>query len=206
MSDRPPDFALLRAVEILEKIAKERARPIAPPPPVEHPIVLASDRLTLQIGKTRRREIERVIGRGTAYPAKGFHSYAVAPPADSRPSGASSALRTSYPKETQPDGAPKRWLLSVFYRGDLLFGVEHYIPKVKGIPPMPLSTPGIVRLEPGGFRLGGALNALGYFVPAHGGPSPVVYSLCFEARFPAGVAWIMGNAGRIERFAVYGAE
>lgn len=188
MSDRPPDFALLRAVEILEKIAKERAQPVAPPTPVGHPVLLASDRLSLQIGTTRKRDVERVLRAGTSYPAKGFHTYAVAPP------------------QTQPDDAPKRWLLSLFYRGDLLFGAEHYIPKIKGIPPMPLATPGSVRLEPGGFCLGGALNALGYFVPAHGGPSPVIYSLCFEARFPGGVAWIMGNAGRIERFAIYGAE
>jgi hypothetical protein len=188
MSDRPPDFALLRAVDILEKIAKERAQPIVPPPLVDHPVVLATDRCTLAIGKTRRREIERVFGRGQSYPAKGFHTYAVAPP------------------ETQPDDAPKRWLLSVFYRGDLLFGMEHYIPKVKGLPPMPLTTPGIIRVEPGAFRVGGPLNSVGYFVPAHGGPSPVIYALSFEARFEGGVAWIMGNAGRIERLAIYGAE
>jgi hypothetical protein len=188
MSDRPPDFALLRAVEILEKIAKERSQPIAPPPNVDHPVVLETPRCRLEIGKTRRRDVERAFGRGHSYPAKGFHTYAVAPP------------------ETQPEGAPKRWLLSVFYRGDLLFGVEHYIPKVKGLPPMPLSTPGIIRVEPGGFRLGGPMNAAGYFVPAHGGPSPVIYSLSFEARFAGGVAWLMGNGGRIERLAIYGAE
>jgi hypothetical protein len=50
------------------------------------------------------------------------------------------------------------------------------------------------------------MNALGYFVPAHGGPSPVVYELSFEARFEGGVAWIMGNGGRNERFAIYGSE
>ncbi|HXF33799.1 MAG TPA: hypothetical protein VN603_04450 [Candidatus Acidoferrales bacterium] len=188
MTDRPPDFALLRAVEILEKIAKERSQPIAPPPNVEHQIVLACERCTFAVGKTRRREVERVLGRGQSYPAKGFHTYAVAPP------------------ETQPDGAPSRWLLSLFYRGDLLFGVEHYIPKIQGAPPMPLSTPGVVRVEPGGFRLGGAMNDLGYFVPAHGGPSPVVFALSFEARFDGGVVWIMGNGGHIERLAIYGAE
>jgi hypothetical protein len=187
VSGRPPDFALLRAVEILERIAKERAQPNAPPVSVEFPITLAADRCTFAIGKTRRREVEHAFGRGHSYPAKGFHSYMIAP------------------YETQADDAPKRWLLSVFYRGDLLFGVEHYIPKVKVLPPMPLATPGTLRIEPGGFKLGGPLHSLDYFVPAHGGPSPVVYSLSFEARFAGGVAWVMGNGGRIERLAIYGA-
>jgi hypothetical protein len=186
MSDRPPDFALLRAVEILERIAKERMQPNAPPPMVDYPVTLACERCTLAIGKTRRRDVERAFGRGYDYPAKGFRSYAVAP------------------YETQADDAPKRWLLSVFYRGDLLFGVEHYIPKVKSIPPMALTTPGTLAIQPGGFKLQGPLNALEYFVPAHGGPSPVIYSLSFEARFAGGVAWIMGNAGSIERLAIYG--
>lgn len=186
MSDRPPDFALLRAVEILEKIAKERSRPNAPPPPVDHPVVLATDRGTFAIGTTRRTSVERIFGRGYPYPAKGFHTYAIPPP------------------EVPSEGQPKRWLLSLFYRGDLLFGVEYYIPKVSGLPNMPLATPGTIRVSPGEFKLGGPLNALGYFVPAHGGPSPVVYKLCFEARFAGGVAWIMGNQGRIERIAIYG--
>lgn len=188
MTDRPPDFALLRAVDILERIAKDRVQPNEPPPPVEHPVVLASDRCTLALGKTRRHEIERAFGRGVEYPAKGFRSYGVAP------------------WEPQPEGAPRRWLLSVFYRGDVLFGVEHYIPKVRGIPPMALTTPGVLRIEPGGFKLTGPLHSLDYFKPAHGGPSPVVFALAFEARFTGGVAWLMGNAGRIERIAIYGAE
>ena len=47
-------------------------------------------------------------------------------------------------------------------------------------------------------------NALGAsFVPARGGPGPLVFELSFEARFPGGVAYAMGNYGAIQRIVLY---
>lgn len=184
--ERPPDFAMLRALDILERIANQKAQPVVPVVPVAHPVEIACDKCTFAIGKTRRSEIEYLFGRGYAYPAKGFHTYAVAP------------------HELPPEAGVKRCLLSVFYRGDLLFGIEHYIPRVKGIPPLSLSPTGALRVVPGEFKLGGALRDLGYFVPAQGGPSPIIYAQSFEARFSGGVAWLMGNDAQIERIAIYG--
>jgi len=80
MSDQrpPPDFATLRAVEILASIALgARKNPILPPPPIDRPVVLFNETQAFAIGTTTRAEVERALGTGFPFPAKGWHTYAV---------------------------------------------------------------------------------------------------------------------------------
>jgi hypothetical protein len=52
----PPDFAMLRAVEILAGLAeRKRDTPLTPPPPIDRPVILFNEMRSLEIGKTARR-------------------------------------------------------------------------------------------------------------------------------------------------------
>lgn len=181
MSEKPPpDFAMLRAVEILAKMHERvRSTPNTPPAPIDRPVLLQSERLTLQVAKTKRSGVERELGIAFSYPARGWHTYA-----------------------TSESGT--RCLLSAFYKSGILVAVELYVPRGPHAPNLQARNFGGFRLEPGGVRVGMLVNAIPQpFTPAVGGPGKVVYDQAFEARFPGGVAYAMAAKGVIERLTVY---
>ena len=181
--DKPaPDFAMKRAVDILASIYEtNRAKRNVPPAPLDRPVVLANENLVFALGTTTREQVERVFGVGFAYPIRGWHTYA--------------------PRE---DGA--RHFLSLFYANGSLVALEHYVPKAGGAPGLAARDYGPFRLSPGDVALGTATATLDErYTVAVGGPAPVVYAEAYEARFPGGVAYVMGNGGRIERLGLYAA-
>jgi hypothetical protein len=176
----PPDFAMLRAVEIMAKfVEKQRAKPPVPPAPLDGPVFLFNETQPLEIGKTTREQCERAFGTGFPFPAQGWHSYAM-----------------------RHDGAPA--LLSLFYQGEMLVGAEHYYMKGKTTPALAPRNLGSFRIVPGEIELGYAFAKLpDDYVPAIGGPGAQVYMVTYEARYPGGVAYLMGNDGKIERIVLY---
>jgi hypothetical protein len=181
--DRPaPDFAMVRAVEILASIAtRSRSAPIVPPPPIDRPVILFNEMRTFEIGKTTRREVERDLGVGFTYPAKGWSTYAVR------------------------FGGTRR-LLSAIFRHDVLTGVEFYLPKGDGAPALAPRDWGDFRLIPGEVSIGMALTSLDErYTPAVGGPAQLVYASAYEIRFPGGLGYVMGNDGVAERLVLYAA-
>jgi hypothetical protein len=181
--DRPPDFAMLRAVEILASLAeRKREMPLTPPPPIDRPVVLFNEKRTLQLGVTLRRDIQRDFGRGAEYPSAGWWTY---------------ALRF----------AGSRRFLSVIFRNDVLTGVELYLPKVASVPNLAPNFWGDFRLVPGEVAIGAALSSLDErFTKAVGGPGRVMYAQAYEIRFPGGLGYVMGNGGNAERLVLYAAE
>ncbi|HEY9179756.1 MAG TPA: hypothetical protein VIO32_03490 [Candidatus Baltobacteraceae bacterium] len=181
MSEKPPpDFAMLRAVEILSQMHQgARQKPNVPPKPIDRPVLLQSERLTLAVAKTKRVQVERELGIAFSYPARGWHTYA------SNESG-------------------QRCLLSAFYKSGVLVAAELYVPRGPHAPNLEARNFGGFRLEPGGVRVGMLTNAIPEpFTPAVGGPGKVVYDSAFEARFPGGVAYAMAAKGIIERLTIY---
>jgi hypothetical protein len=182
MSDeRPaPDFAMVRAVEILASIAmRQQQAPIVPPPPIDRPVVLFNETQTFALGTTLRRTVERTLGLGFTYPGKGWHTYATR-------------------------GGGERRLLSAFYRDDVLAAVEYYLPKTAGAPALAPRDLGDFRLIPGEVALGMGLASLdARYITAVSGPSPIIYAQAYEIRFPGGIGYVMGNAGRAERLVLY---
>jgi len=177
---RPPDFAMLRAVEILASL-HERVRNAenSPPEPIDEPILLASPALTLQIARTKRTEVERVLGAGFSYPARGWHTYAI-------------------------DERGERCLLSAFYKNAILVAAEIYFPLGPRAPKLRAYDAGGFALEPPGVRVGMRAAAIASpFAPAIGGPAKVVYDAAYEARFPGGVAYAMGAKGIVQRLTLY---
>jgi hypothetical protein len=189
MSDDAPDFAMQRAVEILASIYEQnRARRNVPPAPLDRPVVLATERLVFALAATTRAEVEHAFGVAFSYPMRGWHTYAA-----------------------REDGA--RNFLSLFYAGACpepgrrtLVALEYYVPKADRAPGLAARDYGALRLSPGDVALGATTGSLDpRYVVAVGGPAPVVYAEAYEARFPGGVAYVMGNAGRIERLGLYAA-
>lgn len=178
-----PDFAMLRAVEVLASIVEKRlTQPNVPPPPIDVPVSLFNENQRFQIGVTTRAEVVKALGTGFPFPSRGWETYAV------RQNGT-------------------RALLSSFFRDDRLIAAELYLPRTKNAPNMVARDLGEFRLVPGEVKLGGALVSLDErFTPAVGGPAGVVYKVSFELRFPGGVAYAMGNAGTIERMVLYAAD
>ncbi len=171
---------MLRAVEILARI-HERARRTTnvPPRALDRAVVLQSDRLTFEVGKTTRDDVERELGVAFSYPARGWHTYA-----------------------TKESG--RRCLLSAFYRHRTLAAVELYVPQSANPPALEPRDLGGLRLEPGGVCIGKSPGAMPeIFTPAVGGPGKVVYDEAFEARFPGGVAYAMARKGSVERLTLY---
>jgi len=172
---------MIRAVEIMAKFIEQQiGKPPVPPAPIDRPVVLFNENLSFELDKTTRGEVERAFGSGFPYPAKGFHSYGL-----------------------RHDGKPA--LISAFYdRDDLLIGVEHYYITSKTAPSLAPRAIGTFRMIPGEIALGMATTKLSdEFVPAVGGPSPAIYQHRYEVRFPAGVAYVMGNKMRVERLVLY---
>lgn len=171
---------MLRAVEIMAKfIEKQSSRPNVPPAPLDRPVLMFNEKLALQIGKTTRTDAERAFGTGFPFPAKGWNSYAI-----------------------RHDGVLA--LVSLFYQNDILIGAEHYYSKQKTVPALAPRNLGSFRLVPGEVALGSAFSALATdFVPAIGGPGGQIYETAYEARYPGGVAYVMGNRGKVERLLLY---
>jgi hypothetical protein len=182
MSDeRPaPDFAMLRAVEILASIAtRQQNTPLVPPPPIDRPVILFNETQTFALGTTTRRSVERTLGIGFSYPGKGWYTYA-----------------------TRAGG--ERCLLSAFYRDGILAAVEYYLPKTNSAPALAPRDFGDFRLIPGEVTLGMGLASLdARYITAVSGPSPIVYAQAYEIRFPGGIGYVMGNSGRVERLVLY---
>jgi hypothetical protein len=176
----PPDFAMVRAVEILAAIAEKRLRqPNVPPPPIDVPVILFNENIRFQTGTTRRSDVVRALGTGFPYPAKGWDTYGIR------------------------EGRERR-LLSAFYKDDLLVGVEFYTPLTDTVPNLTPRDVGEFRLVPGEVRVGVAITSLDdRFVPAVGGPGTAVYTYAYEVRYPNGVAYAMGNAGIVSRLVLY---
>ena len=173
---------MLRAVEILARM-HERARraPNTPPPLLDRPVLLQSERITFTLGTTRREAVERELGIAFSYPVRGWHTYA-------------SRERTGTA------------LLSLFYKDAVLVAAELYVPRGNLTPQLAPRDFGGFRLEPGSVTLGTHADAVSpVFTPASGGPGTVVYDRAFEARFDGGVAYAMARKGVIERLALYSA-
>ena len=176
----PPDFAMVRAVEILAQIAEKRLKqPNVPPPPIDVPVILFNENIRFQTGVTNRKDVIRELGTGFAYPAKGWDTY---------------GLRENN----------ERRLLSAFYKDDLLVGVEYYVPQTDSAPKLAPRDLGEFRLVPGEVRIGlGIISLDERFVDAVGGPGIAVYRHAFEVRYPGGVAYAMGNDGTVSRLVLY---
>jgi hypothetical protein len=176
----PPDFAMVRAVEILAQIAEKRMKqPNVPPPPIDVPVILFNENIRFQTGVTKRKDVIRELGTGFAYPAKGWDTY---------------GLRENN----------ERRLLSAFYKDDLLVGVEYYVPQTDTAPKLAPRDLGEFRLVPGEVRIGlGIISLDERFVDAVGGPGIAVYRHAFEVRYPGGVAYAMGNDGTVSRLVLY---
>lgn len=179
-SKPPPDFAMVRAVEILAQIAERRLKqPNVPPPPIDVPVILFNENIRFQTGVTKRKDVIKVLGTGFAYPAKGWDTYGV--------------------RENN-----ERRLLSAFYKDDLLVGVEFYVPQTESAPRLEPRELGEFRLVPGEVRIGmGIISLDERFVEAVGGPGTAVYKSAFEVRYPNGVAYAMGNDGTVSRLVLY---
>jgi hypothetical protein len=181
MSEKPPpDFAMLRAVEILAQMhERTRKEPNTPPVPIDRPVVLRSERITLHVAGTKRAEVERELGIAFSYPARGWHTYATAE-------------------------SGKTCLLSLFYKSGALLAAELYVPRGPQAPALEPRNLGGFALEPGSIRIGMQAGAVTQtFAPAVGGPARIVYDQAFEARFPGGVAYAMAAKGTIERLTIY---
>jgi len=182
MSDTPaPDFAMLRAVEILAEMYERAQRDgSAPPPPAEAPIALFSETLAFRVGVTTRSEVEAALGIAFSYPARGWHTYCV------------------------KGSHGERLFLSAFYSNTVLAAAELYVPKVDRAPKL---TPRNVhfRFVPSELEPGAQFGALpDYFGRITALPAGLgAYGDMFEARFPGGAAYAMGNNGVIERLAIY---
>ncbi len=174
MSDDAPDFAMVRAVEILARMAEGKRPEYAPPAPIDRPMLFFSEEIAFEIGATKRSDVERAIGIAFSYPARGWHTYS---------------------------GGPKHALLSAFYKDDLLVAVELYAPRSDRAPNLAARAANF-RLVPGELTLGMAPNALSEAF-ARVPTTPGTFDETYEARFPGGVAYAMTRAGAIERFALY---
>ena len=177
---KPPDFAMLRAVEILANIhERQYTQPNVPPPPLDRPVVLFNEECPIAVGM-RDEAVRDKLGWGFAYPTRGWHTYAVA------------------------GDSGERLLLSLFYKEGALIAAELYVPKTDRTPNLEPRRLGAFRFTPGDVRIGMPVTSVPpAFVSAIGGPGPVVYDTAFEARFDGGVAYIMGKQGTIERLALY---
>jgi hypothetical protein len=152
----------------------------APAVPLDRPVVLANERLTFALG-TLRAEVERMFGVAFAYPIRGWHTYAAS------------------------EGRARRFL-SLFYAAGALVALEYYVPKLDRAPGLAARDYGTFRLTPGDVALGSATATLDErYAIAAGGPAPIVYGEAYQARFPGGVAYVMGNDGRVERLGLYAA-
>lgn len=170
---------MLRAVEVMAQFIERQMKPNAPSPPLDRPVFLFHESLAVEVGKTTRQNVEYALGSGFSYPAPGWHTYAL-----------------------RHEAGPA--LLSIFYKDDVTIGAEFYLAKTKSAPPLAPRDFGAFRLVPGEVGLGSPFGLLSKdYSAAIGGPGTHVYSTAYEARFPGGIAYVMGNKGRVERLVVY---
>ena len=92
----------------------------------------------------------------------------------------------------------------LFYSKNKLASAELYLPKVDRAPKLEPQDAHF-RFVPGEIEVGMQLTSLPeHFGPMKGMPTRIgPYEAMFEARFPGGAAYAMGNAGVIERLALY---
>lgn len=181
MKDDTPDFAMRRAVEILAGIYERKmAAPVDLPPPAERAIVLFNETIAFDVTQTTRQDVERALGTAFAYPARGWHTYCVR------------------------GARGERLFASLFYSKLHLASAELYLPKADRAPnlePRDLR----FRFVPGEIEVGKPMTTLpAYFSRLSSLAERLgAYSAMFEARFPGGAAYAMGNGGSIERLALY---
>ncbi|MEO9170741.1 MAG: hypothetical protein ABI282_02760 [Candidatus Baltobacteraceae bacterium] len=179
--DSAPDFAMRRAVEILAAIY-ERANKTADvrPPPADKPILLFNESIALDVNTTTREDVRKALGVAFSYPAQGWHTYCV------RGAGG------------------KREFLSLFFSENDLISGELYYPKVERAPKLE-SVDLRFRFSPGELALGSAFTSLPEYFSrfSRAAEEMGAYREMFEARFPGGAAYAMGNGGLIERLALY---
>jgi hypothetical protein len=176
----PPDFAMVRAVEILTQIAERQMKSARVlPPPIDVPIILFNENIMFVIGKTPRAGVLKTLGSGYAFPAKGWETYAM--------------------REKN-----QRCLLSALYNDDVLVGVDYYVAKENSVPELRPRDLGDFRLVPGQIAIGADMTTLDErFVPVTEGPDARTYSHAFEVRYPGGVAYAQGTGGFIQRMVLY---
>jgi hypothetical protein len=157
----------------------------APPPaPVlSEPIRLTDGRLIFEVGANIRKDVEKRLRPPISYPVPGWQTWTVAGPHD------------------------ETWILSAFFRDQMLVAMEHYVAKTNRLPKYAPKISGGFRLIPDEISLGGkTTNLPAHFVPgaaAIGTVNSVVFQQLFAARWSTGVALVAGNDGRIERIALY---
>jgi hypothetical protein len=179
--ERPPDFAMARAVEILAQIY-ERQRRIAdvPPPPFDVPVLLFNETIALEVGKTQRADVEKTLGVAFMYPATGWHTYCV-----------------------RGEGEASRLFLSLYYAQGQLISAELYAPRLDRAPPL-VPRDLKFRFVPSETTIGLQIASLPEAYRRIPTPEGLgVYADICEARFPGGAAYAMGNKGIIERLALY---
>jgi hypothetical protein len=186
MSDEkkpPPDFAVLRAVEILAQLAeKQLSSASVLPPPLDVPIILFNENIMFVIGKTQRSSVINALGAGYAYPAKGWETYAM--------------------RENNT-----RYLLSALYREHVLVGIDYYLPKANSVPELGARNFGEFRLLPGQIAIGSDITKLDErFVQVFEGPDAHSYSRAFEVRYRGGVAYAQSDGGLIQRMVLYAVD
>jgi hypothetical protein len=176
----PPDFAMVRAVEILAQIAEKQlksAHVLAPP--IDVPIVLFNEHVMFVIGKTQRTAVIGELGPGYGFPTKGWETYAM-------------------------HEGTTRCLLSARYDEGLLAGVDYYVAPANRVPELRARNFGEFRLVPGQVMIGSDMLQLDErFVPVADGPDARTYSHAFEVRFPGGVAYVQGTGGHVQRLVLY---
>ena len=185
--ERPPDFAMTRAAEILYQIYQKQRRgeQQPPPPPLDRVALIFNETIAFDVTTTKRADVERALGIAFAYPVRGWHTYCMS------------------------GGELGREFASLFYSksvkgGEALVSAELYVPKVDRAPALEPRKLGRFRLIPGEIAIGMQIATLGDRfgrIPKPEGLGP--YEDIFEARFPGGSVYAMGNKGVIERLAIY---
>ena len=176
----PPDFAMVRAVEILAQIAEKQLKSAhVLPPPIDVPIILFNEHIMFVIGKTQRAAVSAELGSGYAFPTKGWETYAM-------------------------HEGTTRCLLSALYYDDVLVGVDYYIAPANRVPELRARNFGEFRFVPGQIMIGSDMLGLDErFVAVAEGPDSRTYSHAFEVRFPGGVAYAQGTGGHVQRLVLY---
>jgi hypothetical protein len=179
----PPDFAMLRAVEILAQIAEKQLRSAhALPPPLDAPLILFNEHIMFVIGKTLRSSVVNELGPGYAYPAKGWDTYAM--------------------REKNA-----RYLLSALYRDEILVGIDYYVPKPNSVPELAPRNFGDFRIVPGQIEIGSDITKLDErFTRVAEGPDAQRYAHAFEVRYRGGVAYAQTNSDVIQRLVLYAVD
>ena len=165
-------LAMQRAVEILARVYEaNRARSNVPPVPLDRPVVLANERIVFALAGDDTWRGRACVRRRVLV----------------------SDARLAHLRRTRSGAAQLPEL--VLLRGHAA-GARVLRPEDRSCADL-----GGARLRHvPAFRPATSLGARRHridqrYVTAIGGPAPVVYAEAYEARFPGGVAYVMGNAG-----------